>query len=264
MAALKCCAYPSLNIRIFMPNTADKPFYLVGHRGLPAHYPENTLAGILAAIAEGADAVEFDIQISKDNIPIIFHDDTLVRTTGISGDLADYTYSLLERISAHEPDRLGQSHLPEPIPSLAKLVQELKKWPEVHAFAEIKSEIFKRQNREKTLQSIAALLEPIKTHCSIISFDYAILSLARQAGFSIGWVLNAMDKTALDAAHALEPDFLIIDYTQISACGPWPGPWRWFVYDITHGPSAAAAIKQGITYIESWDISGLKHYFDAL
>ncbi|HMW73936.1 MAG TPA: glycerophosphodiester phosphodiesterase family protein, partial [Cellvibrionaceae bacterium] len=190
-----------------MPHTANKPFYLVGHRGLPAYYPENTLAGILAAIAEGADAVEFDIQISKDNIPVVIHDDTLLRTTGINGDLADYTYSLLERISAHEPERLGQSHLPEPIVSLAKLVEELKKWPEVHAFAEIKSEIFKRQTREKTLHSIATILTPIKSHCSIISFDYEILSLARAAGFSIGWVLNAMDETSLACALALAPEF---------------------------------------------------------
>jgi glycerophosphoryl diester phosphodiesterase len=247
-----------------MPNTTQKPFYLVGHRGLPAQYPENTLAGILAAIAEGADAVEFDIQISKDNIPVVIHDDTLLRTTGINADLADYTYSLLERISAHEPERLGQTHLPEPIVSLAKLVHELKKWPEVHAFAEIKSEIFKRQNREKTLQSIATILTPIKSHCSIISFDHDILSLARAAGFSIGWVLTDMDAVTFSAAQALAPEFLIIDYTHIPPSGPWPGPWHWFVYDITHGPTAQEAIKQGITYIESWDARGLKQYFDSL
>lgn len=247
-----------------MPDTTQKPFYLVGHRGLPAQYPENTLAGILAAIAEGADAVEFDIQISKDNIPVVIHDDTLLRTTGINADLADYTYSLLERISAHEPERLGQTHLPEPIVSLAKLVQELKKWPEVHAFAEIKSEIFKRQNREKTLQSIATILTSIKSHCSIISFDYEILSLARAAGFSIGWVLTDMDAVTFSAAQALAPEFLIIDYTHIPPSGPWPGPWHWFVYDITHGPTAQEAIKQGITYIESWDARGLKQYFDSL
>jgi len=247
-----------------MPSLRDKPFYLVGHRGLPEHYPENTLAGILAAIAEGADAVEFDIQISKDNIPIIFHDDTLLRTTGINGELADYTFSLLERISAHEPARLGQSHLPEPIASLATLVQELKKWPEVHAFAEIKSEIFKRQSREKTLHSIAAILEPIKTHCSIISFDYDILQLAQQAGFSIGWVLEDMTPVSQAAAHRLQANFLIIDYARIGDNLPWPGPWHWFVYDITDGPTAEAAINQGITYIESWDISGLKHYFDTV
>ena len=126
----------------------QKPFYLVGHRGLPEHYPENTLSGILAAIAEGADAVEFDIQISKDAIPVVIHDDTLVRTTGISGELAEYTFSLLERISAHEPARLGQSHLPESIPSLASLVHELKMAGSTRVCGN-KNEIFKRQNREK-------------------------------------------------------------------------------------------------------------------
>jgi glycerophosphoryl diester phosphodiesterase len=234
------------------------PYKLIGHRGFPAHYPENTLTGILAAIAEGADGVEFDIQISKDNIPVIFHDEHLQRTTGINGFLREYTYSLLERISAHEPERLGQTHLPEPIVSLEILVQELKKWPEVHVFAEIKKEIFKHQTREKTIQSIGTLLTPIKTHCTIISFDLEVLTLAQQQGFKTGWVLQQMDNTHLAAATQLNPDVLIIDYTQLPASGPWPGPWQWFVYDITDAATAQAAINKGIYYIETWDIAGLK------
>ncbi|HEY6530479.1 MAG TPA: glycerophosphodiester phosphodiesterase family protein [Cellvibrionaceae bacterium] len=241
-----------------------KRYYLVGHRGYPAHYPENTLSGILAAIAEGADAVEFDIQISKDNIPIIFHDDTLLRTTGITGDLADYTYSLLERISAHEPARLGQIFLPEPIVSLTTLVNELKKWPEIQAFAEIKSEIFQRQSREKAIQSIGFSLTPIKSHCTIISFDLEILYLARLQGFKIGWVLESMQATSLAAAEQLNPEVLIIDYTRLPSTGPWPGPWQWFVYDITDATIAQTAINQGITYIETWDVAGLKTHFAQL
>ena len=241
-----------------MTTPQRKPYYLIGHRGFPAQYPENTLAGILAAIAEGADGVEFDIQISKDNIPIVFHDDTLERTTGISGALGEYTYSLLERISAHEPNRLGQTHLPEPITSLAALVQELKKWPEVQAFAEIKQEIFLRQNREKTMLSIGTILETIKSHCTIISFDSDILILARQQGFKIGWVLEALDADSFNLAQQLNPNILIVDYTKLPADGPWPGPWQWFVYDIVDPAEAAKAIERGITFIETWDIARLK------
>jgi glycerophosphoryl diester phosphodiesterase len=247
-----------------MSTSTCKPHYLVGHRGYPAQYPENTLSGILAAIAEGADAVEFDIQISKDNIPIIFHDDTLLRTTGITGDLADYTYAILERISAHEPARLGQTYLPEPIVSLTTLVHELKKWPEIQAFAEIKSEIFQRLSREKTIASIGASLTPIKSHCTIISFDIEILYLARLQGFQIGWVLENMQATSLAAAEQLNPEMLIVDYTRLPSTGPWPGPWRWFVYDITDAATAQTAINQGIKYIETWDVAGLKAHFAQL
>lgn len=247
-----------------MNGTAQKSFYLIGHRGFPALYPENTMAGILAAIAEGADGVEFDIQISKDNIPVVFHDTSLARTTGISGELADYTYSVLERLSAHEPARLGLTHLPEPITSLASLVQELTKWPEVLAFAEIKQEIFARQNREKTMLSIGTILQPIKSHCYVISFDWEILLLARQQGYHIGWVLETLDADSLVQAHALNPELLIIDYAKLPNADPPKGPWQWFVYDITDPRLAQTAINQGIHYIETWNIAGLKNHFAHL
>lgn len=247
-----------------MNTTGQKPFYLVGHRGFPAVYPENTMAGILAAIAEGADGVEFDIQISKDNIPVVFHDASLARTTGIDGELADYTFSVLERLSAHEPERFGLTHLPEPITSLANLVKELAKWPEVVAFAEIKQEIFARQNREKTMLSIGTILQPIKSHCYVISFDWEILQLASHQGFQIGWVLETLDDDALEQARLLNPAMLIIDYAKLPPQGPPQGPWQWFVYDIIDPALAQTAIDQGIRYIETWNIAGLKNHFAKL
>ena len=40
---------------------------LIAHRGYPAHYPENTLIGLEAAIKAGAERIEFDIQLSADS-----------------------------------------------------------------------------------------------------------------------------------------------------------------------------------------------------
>jgi glycerophosphoryl diester phosphodiesterase len=49
------------------------------------HYPENTLESIGAAFEVGADAVEVDVRLSRDGVPMIFHDDTLERTTNARG-----------------------------------------------------------------------------------------------------------------------------------------------------------------------------------
>ncbi|WP_435354436.1 glycerophosphodiester phosphodiesterase family protein [Emticicia sp. SJ17W-69] len=54
--------------------TIDPGFYLVGHRGYSAAYPENTLASFIGAIDIGVDAIELDVCISKDNKVVVTHD----------------------------------------------------------------------------------------------------------------------------------------------------------------------------------------------
>jgi len=51
------------------------------HRGDVQNYPENSLEAILSAIMLGADMVEIDIRLTKDNVMVLMHDDTLTRTT---------------------------------------------------------------------------------------------------------------------------------------------------------------------------------------
>ena len=61
------------------PKTDGLPL-IIAHRGLSARAPENTVAAIRMAIAAGADGVEFDVRLSRDGIPVVFHDETLFRT----------------------------------------------------------------------------------------------------------------------------------------------------------------------------------------
>lgn len=61
-----------------------------GHRGASYCFPENTMAAFAAAVAMGADLIELDVQLTKDNVPIVLHDDTVDRTTighGLAGSL---------------------------------------------------------------------------------------------------------------------------------------------------------------------------------
>jgi glycerophosphoryl diester phosphodiesterase len=61
---------------------------VIAHRGDSVHYPENTLKSIRAAFDLGADAVEVDVRLSRDGVPMVFHDDTLERTTNARGAFA--------------------------------------------------------------------------------------------------------------------------------------------------------------------------------
>ncbi|MBL3665669.1 glycerophosphodiester phosphodiesterase [Streptomyces sp. M2CJ-2] len=51
----------------------------VAHRGDPYHVRENTLASLRSALHRGADAVEFDVRLTRDGVPVLLHDETLKR-----------------------------------------------------------------------------------------------------------------------------------------------------------------------------------------
>lgn len=71
---------------------------IIGHRGASAVAPENTIAAFQAAIDAGADGVEFDVRLSRDNVPVIIHDDTLRRTVGLRKRVADLTAEELREV----------------------------------------------------------------------------------------------------------------------------------------------------------------------
>ena len=58
----------------------DRPLQLM-HRGDYGNYPENSLAGFISAYYEGADFIEFDVQVTKDAQLVIMHDPNFDRTS---------------------------------------------------------------------------------------------------------------------------------------------------------------------------------------
>lgn len=81
----------------------------ISHRGDVQHYPENSLEAILSAIMMGADIIEIDIRLTKDNIMVLMHDETLKRTTDwqyqkgknglpTSDRVEDWTYEQLREL----------------------------------------------------------------------------------------------------------------------------------------------------------------------
>jgi glycerophosphoryl diester phosphodiesterase len=71
---------------------------IIGHRGAAAYAPENTLEGIHTAADMGIEWVEFDVKLTKDQVPVLFHDETLERTTGAGGNVADMTFEDLRNL----------------------------------------------------------------------------------------------------------------------------------------------------------------------
>ena len=67
------------------------------HRGASDYAPENTLSAFYLGLLQGANGIETDVQITKDGVLVLFHDDTLDRVTDFSGAVQDYTYDELTK-----------------------------------------------------------------------------------------------------------------------------------------------------------------------
>ncbi|WP_395367589.1 glycerophosphodiester phosphodiesterase [Streptomyces sp. YH02] len=72
---------------------------VVGHRGDPYRVRENTLASIASAIERGADAVEVDVRLTKDGVPVLLHDDTLKRLWGHDRPLSALSYEQVRELT---------------------------------------------------------------------------------------------------------------------------------------------------------------------
>jgi glycerophosphoryl diester phosphodiesterase len=73
---------------------------LIGHRGYPAKFPENTLAAFEGAIRAGCDMIELDVTLSRDRKVVVIHDDTLDRTTSGRGAVRGHTLAEIRRLDA--------------------------------------------------------------------------------------------------------------------------------------------------------------------
>ena len=86
-----------------------KPLIL-GHRGASALAPENTLAAFSRAISDGADGIEFDVRLSRDQVPVVIHDASLKRTGLVDRQVSELTAAELQRIDVGRwfAQRLGR------------------------------------------------------------------------------------------------------------------------------------------------------------
>jgi glycerophosphoryl diester phosphodiesterase len=87
-----CCEERKLKLPV--------PFRIIAHRGASGYAPENTMAAFRRAVEMGCSDVETDVYFTKDGKLLLFHDDTLDRTTDGSGLPEDYTLDELKQLDA--------------------------------------------------------------------------------------------------------------------------------------------------------------------
>jgi glycerophosphoryl diester phosphodiesterase len=229
---------------------------LIAHRGYTAHFPENTIVGIGAAIEAGAEAVEFDIQFSADQVPVLFHDHDLRRVCGVDGVIHEHTLARLQQLHASEPERLGDEFEHVRIATLEELVDMVMHHPKVQLFVEIKREGIEQLGSSVVLSKIHAELAPIRNRCVLISFDYKFLLAARRNNWEqIGVVLKHWRDRKLPIVRDIKPEYLFCNYNKLPRIFPLrKGKSRLALYEVADPQLARKLARRGADDIETFAI----------
>ena len=226
---------------------------LVGHRGYPDRYPENTLTSIQAAVDAGAPWFEFDLQLSSDLVPFLCHDESLKRTAGLERLIMEMSAKELASVDVGYAAHFGERYAGTSPTSLAELVAWFGKHQGVQAFVEIKAESLEYFGHARVVERIMHEVNPVLDRCVIISFDAQALKLARQRGAGpVGWALEDIGPDAVKTALAFRPEYLFVGDRRFGeAHAAFQGTWQWAVYQTEDPKRALELTEQGADLVET-------------
>jgi glycerophosphoryl diester phosphodiesterase len=179
---------------------------IIAHRGASAHAPENTMTAFELALRQGADALELDIRLSRDGVPIVLHDATLDRTTRLRGPALLLTASELKAAQ---------------VPTLADVLGAFRRTPLLLDLKEAAAQLAVRE----LLLSHGAV-----DRCVVAGEDKAVLTGFRGTDFAIGACRSDIATLYGRAALRIVPSR--VSYRLLSVPvrhRGLPVPTRWFV-----------------------------------
>lgn len=205
--------------------------YVIAHRGGAGLAPENTLLAIEASVKAKADAIEIDVQVTKDGRLVLVHDDTLLRIAGTTSKTNELTYAQIKKINTKSG---------EPIPSLEEalkvagktsLVIEGKGSGWAKPLAQIltkhkgpKPKVISFNHRELLL--FAEMMRTVETYACEDHRAFEVMALAKRLGFSgvslAFWLYNP-----LTYMHANRLGLKLIT-------SPYNKPWRVRIFHLLY------------------------------
>jgi glycerophosphoryl diester phosphodiesterase len=147
----------------------------VAHRGASAYAPENTISAFRKAIEIGVDCIELDVHICRSGEVIVMHDDTLDRTTNLSGKISEMTLEEIRRADAGA--WFDEEFRDEPVPTLEEALEFIG--DEAVTVVEVKDEWIAPQ--------VVEIIERMKARekVVVISFHPRVLKEIRDMGVPI-------------------------------------------------------------------------------
>lgn len=175
---------------------------IIGHRGVPALEPENTILGFRRALVMGAQQLEFDVRLTKDSVPVVIHDSTLRRTTNGRGRISKMKYEEIKNFDA------GKG---EGIPSLEEVLNQFGNRTYLHI------DIKYRVSPHRIVSLIAKA--GLERNVCISSFSHKALRAVKRANPHIATaaLMRKKRRRLVSYLHTLGADALHIPYKRCTA-----------------------------------------------
>lgn len=236
---------------------------LVAHRGYAQCYPENTLLALRAAVEAGAHFLEFDVLLSADKVPVLFHDRDLQRMCGQSGAVHDYSLLQLQTFSVSEYGKFGYRYVGNPITTLQQTIEFLAAHPAVFAFVELKRQALQHFGIDSVLDVILPMLEPIKDQAIVISYSLEALRATRErSSFPIGAVFDHWRERKRLMIRTLQPEYLFTDIEQLPRFGKLRhAQCQLAVYECVDPDRAVRIHRRGVDFVETFAIGEMLESF---
>lgn len=190
---------------------------LIAHRGLRYEKPENTLPAIAAALTLPVHGVEFDVELAKDGVPVVLHQETVVPDpTFKKVELATRDFVSRDWVIEHSAEEICrldagswmlQDYAHITVPRLEDVLA--LDWGETTAFVELKDATYWRAERDTTrplrvVDAALPLLSTFKGKLKVISFNPEILRLLHEQAPHIPTILALWTEWRGRSAEAVE------------------------------------------------------------
>lgn len=157
--------------------------WIIAHRGASAVAPENTFAAFRKAFDVGAEGIEFDVQIAKDGVPVVIHDNDLKRLALIEGRVSQLTSTKLSKLDVgswfnrKNPQLAKNEFANETVPTLAEFLEFSKDYKGL-LYLELKC---KKPQIEPLVRSVCKMIEssPLFPQIILKSFKLRAITLAK-------------------------------------------------------------------------------------
>ncbi|GAB4325828.1 MAG: glycerophosphodiester phosphodiesterase family protein [Dehalococcoidia bacterium] len=146
--------------------------FVIGHAAAGGEAPANTLAGVRACLQAAAEAMEIDVQLSADGVPVLMHDTTVDRTTNLKGPVRSLTVEQLAGADA------GHG---EPVPTLDQVLDAVS--GRLTVMCELKATPGSPDQDARLVDAVVATVERHRAHAwtAVHSFNADIVGRARHA-----------------------------------------------------------------------------------
>ncbi len=177
---------------------------IVAHRGASGAAPENTLPAFRLAWEEGADAVEGDFYLTKDNKIVCIHDRDTERTAGVKLEISETTLAELQQLDAGSWK--DEKYSGTKIPTIAEVFETVPPGKKIYIEVKIGPEIIPELLREIRKSGLA------DDQVVVIAFNPEVIREIKKAApqFKANW-LRSVKKEEGEWTHPLDEDLKTLE-----------------------------------------------------